>query len=111
MIHAIRLYFVAPQNSYAFIEALRDGGLWRESVRHLYPGLIGFDLLRSRTVPAIFVSIEFWVSEEAYRAASNSPAMPVLARFLKNLGVACVDLGAFSFPPRDDAKDTGNRRA
>jgi hypothetical protein len=52
MIHVIRLYFVTPQNTRAFITALRDGGLWRESVRHLYPGLIGTDLLRNASVPA-----------------------------------------------------------
>ena len=51
MIHVIRLYFVAPQNSHAFIAALRDGGLWRESVRHLYQGLIGFDLISPQFAP------------------------------------------------------------
>lgn len=111
MIHVIRLYFVAPRNAQAFITALRDGGPWCESIRRLCPGLIGTDLLRNRTVPSVFVSIEFWVSEDAYCAAWNSHATSVLAKFLKNLGVACVDLGAFSFPPQDDSKNSGIRHA
>ena len=111
MIHVIRLYLVAPKTSHAFITALRAGGPWCESVRRLYAGFVGTDLLRNRSVPAVFVSIEFWVSEEDYRAAWGSPATSVLAKFLKNLGVVCVDLGAFSFPPRDGARDAGIRRA
>jgi hypothetical protein len=110
MIH-VRLYFVAPQNSRAFIAAFHDGGLWRGSVRHTCPELIGIDLLCSRTVPALFISTEFWISEYAYGAAWNLSVMSSLANFLKSLGVVCVDLGAFSFPLRDDVKVAGYRPA
>jgi quinol monooxygenase YgiN len=110
VIHVICLYLVDPQNAHTFISFLRDG-LWCESVPQLYPGLIGTDLLRNSARPDIFLSIEFWTSEEAYRTARYSPATSALASLLKNLGVTRVDLGAFSFPPRDNTKDIEIRRA
>ena len=100
MIHVVRFYFVAPEKVSAFISMFRDRGIYRELTRHLQPGLIAIDLLRSLEFRTAFVTQEFWLSEEAYRAALNAPAQSVLVRLLHNMTTSCLDLGPFVFPPR-----------
>jgi heme-degrading monooxygenase HmoA len=100
LIHVFRLYVVAPEKVSAFISMFRDGGLYRELTRHLQPGLIAIDLLRSLELKTVFITQEFWVNEEAFRAAQNAPAQSVLVRLLHNMSLSCMDLGPFVFPPR-----------
>ena len=106
MIHVIHFYVVAPENASAFISMFRDGGIYRELTRHLQPGLIAIDLLRNIDFGTAFVTQEFWISEDAYRAAQIAPAKSVLARLLvkMTLNGVCWELGAFAFPPRIDDK-------
>ena len=63
MIQCIRVYRVAVENENAFVAAMRDANLWRELSRHMPPGLIAADLLRSRALGSLYISIEFWHSE------------------------------------------------
>lgn len=100
MIHVVRFYVVAPEKVSAFISMFRDGGIYRELTRHLQPGLIAIDLLRSLEFKTAFVTQEFWLSEEAYRAAQVAPAQSVLVRLLLKMTTSCLDLGSFVFPPR-----------
>lgn len=104
MIHVIRFYVVAPEKVSAFMSMFRDGGIYREITRHLQPGLIAIDLLRNLEIGTAFVSQEFWISEEAYRAAQTAPAQSVLTRLLVKMTMSgsCWDLGPFVFPPRID---------
>jgi hypothetical protein len=62
--------------------------------------LIAIDLLRSLEFKTAFISQEFWLSEEAYRAAQIAPAQSVLVKLLRNMTMSCLDLGPFVFPPR-----------
>lgn len=100
MIHVIRFYVVAPEKVSAFTSMFGDSGLYRELTRHLQPGLIAIDLLRSLEFKTAFISQEFWLSEEAYRAAQIAPAQSVLVKLLRNMTMSCLDLGPFVFPPR-----------
>ena len=100
MIHAIRFYVVAPEKVSAFISMFHDGGIYRELTRHLQSELIAIDLLRSLELKTAFISQEFWLSQEAYRAAQIAPAQSVLVKLLHNLTISCLDLGPFVSPPR-----------
>jgi len=100
LIHVVRFYVVAPEKVSAFISMFRDGGIYRELTRHLQAGLVAIDLLRSLEFRTAFVSQEFWLSEEAYRAAQVAPAQSVLVKLLHNMTLSCLDLGPFVFPPR-----------
>jgi hypothetical protein len=82
MIHAVRFNLVAPEKVCAFTAMFHYGGLYRELTRHLQPGLIAIDLLHSLELDAAFVTLEFWLSVEAYRAAQNAPAQSVLIKLL-----------------------------
>jgi quinol monooxygenase YgiN len=99
MIHAVRFYLVAPEKVSAF-QAILNGELYRELTRHLQPGLIAVDLLRSRTLQSAYLTIEFWLNEETYLAAQRAPAHSILIKLLQNIMISCRDLGPFSFPPR-----------
>ncbi len=99
MIQCIRVYRVAVENANAFVAAMRDANLWRELSRHMPPGLIAADLLRSRALGSLYISIEFWHSEEAYREAQRSAEYAMFIRLLNELTLATYDLGTFSFPP------------
>ena len=102
MIHAVRFYLVAPEKVSAFTAMFHDGGLYREITRNLQPGLIAIDLLQSLELDAAFVTLEFWLSVEAYCAAQNAPAQSVLIKLLRNMSISCLDLGPFTFPPKMD---------
>jgi hypothetical protein len=102
MIHAVRFYLVAPAKVSAFTSMFRNGGLYREITRHLQPGLIAIDLLRSNELMTAYLTLEFWSSEHAYRSAQNAPAQSVLIKLLRNMTISCFDLGPFTFPPRMD---------
>jgi heme-degrading monooxygenase HmoA len=102
MIHAVRFYLVAPEKVSAFTSMFRDGGLYRELTRHLQPGLIAIDLLRSNELQTAYLTLEFWLSEDAYRSAQKAPAQSVLIKLLRNMTISCRDLGLFTFPPRMD---------
>jgi hypothetical protein len=58
------------------------------------------DLLRSLEFMTVFITQEFRLDEEAYRAAQDAPAQSVLTRLLHNVTMSCLDLGPFVFPPR-----------
>jgi hypothetical protein len=100
MIHAVRFYLVAPGKVSAVTSMFRDGGIYRELTRHLQPGLIAIDLLRSLELKTAYITQEFWLSEHAYRSAQNAPARSILIRLLRNMTISCLDLGPFVFPPR-----------
>jgi heme-degrading monooxygenase HmoA len=100
MIHAVRFYIVAPEKVSAFTAMFHDGGLYRELTRHLQPGLIAIELLRSLELKTVFITQEFWLNEEAYQAAQDAPAQSVLIKLLRNMTMSCLDLGPFVFPPR-----------
>jgi hypothetical protein len=103
MIHAVRFYLVAPEKVSAFTSMFRDGGLYRELTRQLQPGLIAIDLLRSKELKIAHLTLEFWLNEDAYRSAQNTPAQCVLIKMLRNMTLSCLDLGPFTFPPRMDS--------
>ena len=101
MIQCIRVYRVAIENAKAFVAAVRGANLWRELSRQMSisPGLIGADLLKSQASGSLYISIEFWHSEEAYRAAEKSSAYPVYVLLLSQLTISWTSIGIFSFPP------------
>jgi len=98
MIHAVRFYLVAPEKVSAF-QAILNGELYRELTRHLEPGLIAVDLLRSRTLQSAYLTIEFWSDEETYLAAQKAPSHSFLIKLLQNILISSRDLGPFCFPP------------
>ncbi|MGA3049050.1 MAG: antibiotic biosynthesis monooxygenase family protein [Terracidiphilus sp.] len=102
MIHAVRFYLVAPEKVSAFTSMFRDGGLYRELVRHLQPGLIAIDLLRSNEIKTAYLTLELWLSADAYHSGQNAPAQSVLIKLLRNMTISCLDLGPFTFPPSVD---------
>ncbi|MGA3132112.1 MAG: antibiotic biosynthesis monooxygenase family protein [Terracidiphilus sp.] len=101
MIQCISVYRVAVENAKAFVAAVRGANLWRELSRQMSmsPGLIAADLLRSKALGSLYISIEFWHSEEALREAENSAAHTVYELLLSQLTVSWTSLGTFSFPP------------
>jgi heme-degrading monooxygenase HmoA len=101
MIQCIRVYRVAVESAEAFVAAMRGANLWRELSRQMSmsSGLIAVDLLRSQALGSVYISIEFWHSEEAYRAAEKSAAYAVYVGLLSQLAISWASLGTFSFPP------------
>ncbi len=62
MIHSIRVYSVLPELSGPFIAAVREIQIWHGLCCPTQPGLIGTDLLRSKTRVGIFVAIDLMSS-------------------------------------------------
>jgi hypothetical protein len=62
----------------------RNQGLYRELTKHLQPGLIAIDLLRSRTLKSAYMTIEFFLNEESYLEAQSALSQSVLIRMIKN---------------------------
>jgi hypothetical protein len=60
---------------------LRDGGLYRELTRQLYPRQIGISALRG--CANSFLVIQFWLDERAYQVARNTPSHPILLSMMK----------------------------
>lgn len=100
MIYVAYFCVVAPEKTAAFISMLRDGGLYREITKQLYPRLIGINVLRG--FANSFLVIQFWSDEKAYQMAIKTPSHPVLVNMTKKMTSSFCNLGVFSFPPSPD---------
>jgi hypothetical protein len=97
----VRLYIVAdPENGSAFRAAWQDRGTCRELCRTLQPNLVAVDLLRSLNSDSMWLSIEFWLNEEAHLHARNLPTRITLNEKLHAMCDSIIDIGAFTFPTR-----------
>ena len=105
MIYTLRLHTVDPAHVSQFLAAFRNDGLWCELSRGLKPDHIGTDVLQSHAHPWCFLSIDFWLSEDAYWRAQRSAEVLTLTLFLLNLTTSYESLGVCSFPPRTAEED------
>jgi heme-degrading monooxygenase HmoA len=60
-------FIVAEENQAAFEQAYGPQGQWVALFRQS-PGYLGTDLLKDKTLPARYVTVDRWASAEAYQA-------------------------------------------
>jgi hypothetical protein len=95
MLYAIRLDDVQTCNTPAFTKIFEREGPWR-TLFSQFEGYIHVDLMQNPSVPSMFLSIEFWTSERAYRSAQGSPTAIECIRSLQHLITAQLALGTFA---------------
>lgn len=105
MIHSATVFLVADDALPAFIESNRTHGLFRQLVQQLQPALVATDLLQSATRQNLLLTIDYFISPQAYQRCLRSPAYETLLRFRRNMAVLAIQLGAFSFPPHPEVTE------
>jgi hypothetical protein len=104
MIHSATVFLVADDVLSAFIESNRTRGLFRQLAK-LQPALVATDLLQNATRHNLLLTIDYFISPQAYRRCLCSPAYETFLRFRRNMAVVAIQLGAFSFPPHPEVTD------
>lgn len=94
---AIWEFTVPAEHTAAFIAAYGPGGEWARLFRRA-AGYRGTELYRDRTVAGRFVTVDFWLSPEAYRAFHETFAADYLAldRACERLTSSERALGSFA---------------
>ena len=105
MIHSATVFLVADDALSAFIESNRTHGLFRQLAQQLQPALVATDLLQNATRQNLLLTIDYFISPQAYQRCLRSPAYETLLRFRQNMSVVAIKLGVFSFPPHPEVAE------
>jgi heme-degrading monooxygenase HmoA len=93
---AIWEFTVPPEQTAAFVAAYGPAGLWAELFRRA-PGFRGTELYRDRESPQLFVTLDFWLNEDAFRhfRSAFSAEYEALDRRCESLTASERRLGTF----------------
>lgn len=101
---AIWEFTVPAEHTAAFIAAYGPGGEWAQLFRKA-AGYRGSELYRDRAVPGRFVTVDFWMSPEAYQAFQEAFGADYLAldRACERLTSSERALGTFALADASQA--------